>query len=518
MFALISGCIFLVSTTVATPVQLAASTLLNASSLESTDASAIDVIQCFAPPLPPLGPFYPIIYSGCIDAADKMMAHVRGDVPLIFSRSEHADYPLPWRARSGNSMMTLNVLNEDDEDIMCIQDAHRIALTLCHMCVGEYHRYGGRTPVGPRGVVQIAVYATGPITLEATDPAVPQPSLVIARQTEQRDLGLLNTSSHATTNISVHNFSNAEEGECFSKSGPTPRRYLYPVVSIDCINAAQEMMKNRREHVSMTFGRRAGMDFKLPWRARNRSCIVTVDTLNDVDFDKIVLYEVFTTALDRIEKCTTGENRFGGSKVVGSKKVVYVFVFGIGSPLQLPAPASSAPIHIVARAQIETSELSLINTSCSQSTLPLNPTSAPTTNTPTLRGVPECFDPPSAREHSVPISNFADCEAATEEIVGSRTRSQIYIFSRKASTDPDHYQLPATFRTRTCVVHLDMDNSKEEDSVRLAYVESTAYVLAHKCSGLENPEEKWGGTMTVGVGAAKDVIRVWVYGVMPQVP
>lgn len=62
-------------------------------------------------------------------------------------------------------------------------------------------------------------------------------------------------------------------------------------------------------------------------------------------------------------------------------------------------------------------------------------------------------------------------------------------------------------------MHLDMDSPDAEDTVRLSYVESTAWVLAHKCSGLEKPEEKWGGTMTVSVGA-QDLIRVWVYGVV----
>ena len=408
--------------------------------------------------------------------------------------------------------MTLDVLDKNDEDIMCVREAHDIALALCRVCASGYYRYGGRTPVGPRGVVYITVYATGPVT----GPPVFQPSDVTARQIKPRSPALLDTSSLATTSLSIHNTSNTEEGECFSESGPTPRRHLYPVRSLDCFKAAQEMLKNRRDHVPMEFGRqatKAGLVFKLPWTARNRSCIVTVDTLNNDDSDTIVLWEVYSAALNRIEKCTTGEEKFGGRLEVGPKKVVYVYVFGIGSPLQLLPPASSAPTHVVARAQIENSELSLLNTSSPQTTDPTNAISVLTTNASTLRGIPECFDAPLPRERSVPISNFADCEAATFDIVGARPRTQIFIFSRNPSTDPDHYQLPATFRRRTCVVHLDMDSPDAEDTVRLSYVESTAWVLAHKCSGLEKPEEKWGGTMTVSVGA-KDLIRVWVYGVV----
>ncbi|KAL9068030.1 MAG: hypothetical protein Q9161_006475 [Pseudevernia consocians] len=525
MFAIISRFLFIVSSTVATHSQLVAPNVVNASSLDKTVAftsNGWSIFQCFAPPLPPPGPFNPIRYLECTDAADKMMANVRADVPFTFSRSDNADVQLPWRARSGNCVMTMDVLNEDDEDIMCIQEPHGIAVALCRVCVSGYYRYGGRTPVGPRGVVYISVYGTTPITVEAAGPAAPQQSQVVARQIKPGAPGLLNTSSLTTTGIPVLNISNADEGECFSDSGPSPRSHLYPVKSLDCINAADEILKNRRAHVSMVFSRRAtgaGLDFKLPWTARNRSCVVTVDTLNDADFDRILLFKVYQTAMNRIAECTTGGNRFGGRKAVGSKNVVYVYVFGIGSPLQTPALALSAPTHVVvARARINNIERNPPNTSRSQTTEPLNRTSTtPTANPSPLRGRVECFDPPLPRERSVPISKFADCEAATKEIVGSRTRSQIYIFSRRPSSDPDRYPLPATFRSGTCAVHLDMESEDAEDAVRLGYVESTAWVLAHKCSGLEEPEKKWGGTMTVAVGA-KDLIRVWVYGVVPPPP
>ncbi|CAD6589078.1 MAG: hypothetical protein ASARMPREDX12_003583 [Alectoria sarmentosa] len=516
MFATISGCLLLWST-VATPFHLVTPSLLRASSYGNTSASTLNAsnnFQCFDPSFPPPGPFYPIKYSRCTDAADKVLPDVRGNVPLSFSRGDNADIQLPSRARSGNCVMGLDVLDKDDEDIIGSQDAHGIALALCTLCVKGYYRYGGKTPVGPRGVVQISVHGTMPLTVDAAGPAASQPSRTSPQQFGRRSPVSFNTSSLNITGISMLNASTANRGECFSRSGPSPRRHLYPVKSLDCFNAADEMMKNRREEAAMTFGRRAGMDFKLPWRARDKSCIVTIDVLNDVDFDKIVLWEVYATALDRIEECTTGENIFGGRRVVGSKNVVYVYVFGFGSPLQIPAPALPAPPVVIAREQIEKSELSLLNTSTSETINPLSLTSAPTTNTPPLRGIPECYDPPSPRERSVPISNFTDCEAATKDVVGTRSRYQIYVFSRTPSTDPDHYQLPATFRTRTCVVHLDMESEDAEDPVRVGFVESTAYVLAHKCSGLEEPEERWGGTMTVGVGA-RDLIRVWVYGVLP---
>lgn len=339
MINIVSACLFLVPSTIATDLQLATPSLFNSSSLNYTDASSLNasnVFQCFAPSFPPPGPLHPIIYSGCTDAADKMMANIRADLPAIFGRCENADVHLPWRAYGGNCVMTLDVLTANDEDIMCFREVHDIALLLCRMCVSGYYRYGGRKAVGPRGVVYISVYATGPVTVGAAGPPELQPSALVAKHFKPETPNLPDTSSLATTSLTILNTSNTGVGECFSESGSTPRRHLYPVKSADCFNAAHEMLKNRREHVSMTFSRRttgAGLDFKLPWTARNRSCVVTVDTLNNDDSDRIVLWQVYSGALNRIEECTTGDEKFGGRLVVGRMKVVYVYVFGIGSPL-----------------------------------------------------------------------------------------------------------------------------------------------------------------------------------------
>ena len=204
MFVLASGYLLLRTSAYATPLELAAPRLLNASSLNSTGATASaasNAFQCFDSPFPPPGPFYPIVYSACIDAADAILANVRADVPLLFSRSDNADVQLPWLARCGNCVMTLNVVNEHDEDIIVVQDARTIALALCRMCVGGYYRYGGRTPVGPRGVVWISVSGTRPGIVEATGPATPQLSNAVARYIEPRSPSLLNTSLTSPTNI-----------------------------------------------------------------------------------------------------------------------------------------------------------------------------------------------------------------------------------------------------------------------------------------------------------------------------
>ena len=106
-------------------------------------------------------------------------------------------------------MMVLDVANQHDEDIMSLRTTHEIALALCSMCVGGYYKYGGTTPVGPRGVVRISVYGTGPMIEGNTDPAASQPSHVIERSIEPGGSGLPDTSSLAVAGISVSTTSNA---------------------------------------------------------------------------------------------------------------------------------------------------------------------------------------------------------------------------------------------------------------------------------------------------------------------
>ena len=121
-----------------------------------------------------------------------------------------------------------------------------------------------------------------------------------------------------------------------------------------------------------------------------------------------------------------------------------------------------------------------------------------------------CYDPPLPRERLWPI-DVKDCEAAAEEIFTDKQPDQRYTFSREPVVTNFYYALPATFRHKSCIVHLDMNNDSDRDTVRLTIVEATAWVLAHKCSGEEKSGEQYGGQGTVGVGS-KGLINVWVYG------
>ena len=278
-----------------------------------------------------------------------MLSNVQSNVPSVFSRGEDADVQLPWRIRGGNCLISLDVLNEGDEEIMSIQDAHEIAIALCRICVSGYYRYGGRTPVGPRGVVYISVFGTTPVTVEAIGPAASQPSHAIAKrighQIESRDPLAPETSFLAPMGKPNSSTSNTNKAECFSNRDPPPRIHPNPAKSLDCFNAADEMLKNKPVHVELRFGRRADADFRLPWSARSESCIVTIDTLNDLDFDTLTLFEVHQTTIAQIRGCTIAGNTLYGSRAVGPRDIVYVFVFGLRMPEFGSLPAAG---HVVA--------------------------------------------------------------------------------------------------------------------------------------------------------------------------
>ena len=355
MISIISLCLLFIMSTLSVPLQLAApgplkGSLVNASIANSASANAF---KCFDSTFSPPVPSYPIEYSTCTDAADRLLANARGDVLSIFSRDEDADIQLPWRLRSKNCMMTVNVLNEDDEDIICLQDAHAIALALCRMCADGYYRYGGRTPVGARGVVFISVLGTRPLTIDATGSSATETSHIVARRVNP-DFGPSlrisdNISSLSPTDPHIPHISTPDKGQCYNATTPSPLKHAYPIQSPDCQNAADELVKKQPAFRNMKFGRGASMDFRLPWTVWNETCIVHVDTRNDIDYDTLAPWEVYETALDRIEECTKGADDYGGRKAVGPRGVVWVYVFGVRPPPKASAAALAVPTHVVAR-------------------------------------------------------------------------------------------------------------------------------------------------------------------------
>ncbi|KAM0797913.1 hypothetical protein BDR22DRAFT_860779 [Usnea florida] len=319
------------------------------------------------------------------------------------------------------------------------------------------------------------------------------------------------TFSNAASLLSLKVPSNGNEVDgCFNPATQYGR--LYHPVEQDCLNAAKELFDAGDPFKPTRFARRSYAGFSLPKVVQNGTCVILIDVMDDDVEDHFEPWLVYSTALDLSRRCTQGELRFGGRLATGKSKVVDVLVFGRVSPLQkgvLEQTASTSAV-VVAREQIATSvlnETSLELTKPSEGTTSSPNKSLNMTSPGTLL---ECNDPPLPRERAWPIS-FPDCEMAAAEIFADRDRNQRYIFSRKAVATNLYFPLPATFRNKSCVVRLDMNNDSDQDIVRLSIVEATAWVLAHKCSGEEKSVDQYGGWGTVGVGT-QGFIKVWVYG------
>ena len=74
---------------------------------------------------------------------------------------------------------------------------------------------------------------------------------------------------------------------------------------------------------------------------------------------------------------------------------------------------------------------------------------------------------------SIDVVNDADRDRfkpwliAADAIIGDRRPNQKYTFSRESVATEFYYPLPASFRYRTCIVLLDMNNDGDQDTVRL---------------------------------------------------
>ena len=121
--------------------------------------------------------------------------------------------------------------------------------------------------------------------------------------------------------------------DCFN--GPTQVAALIPTKLEDCRNAAEDLLQDIEPFQPITFARRYRAGFSLPQLVRSGSCVISVDVLNEKDYDYFMPVVVELAAIDLARRCTTGLYHGGGRTAVGPKKVVNVAVsFGRGTPAE----------------------------------------------------------------------------------------------------------------------------------------------------------------------------------------
>lgn len=398
------------------------------------------------------------------------------------------------------------------------------ALDLASERVGGVHGLGGRRTVGPRGVVELVVFgregAAGDVGGDGEgEVGGGLGSNVTAVDGEGDVAETGNTTSLELAARSLVNTSSLDaHGMCVEMPG------AHAIGSVvdhrDCYRAAGNMIEGKPHDSLLTFSRNPNATFHLPATFDSGTCSITVDVLDANDEDTFEFGTLYDAVLDVANRCTMSPEQavdiWGGNRTVGIKGLVNVVVSGM-APLVLESePPISGNAHVVTRTLAESkvpeiSHDSFVREALAGSGKPAIISNGSSANIVTrLGGALTCYDPPLPRELLYPYV-ASDCDKASDEIIGDRNRWAAYIFSRKPSTNPYWYQLPVKYTHNSCVIRIDMENDKAEDAVRVAYVASSAWVLARKCSGEEDPEYRYGGFMTVSVGAA-DLISIHVYG------
>lgn len=434
-------------------------------------------------------------------------------------------FKLPITVRKGSCVISLDVADDDDRDWVQPWALYAAALEVVERCVG-----GGRRSVGPRGVVEVSVFgrevrAGGRLPGEVSNSTIRD-----GGGADGNASSMGNSTELELATPSLVNASNLDAGAmCFEM--PKAYEIRGAADQRDCYQAADEMIEGKPRGMPLTFGRNSDATFHLPATFNYGTCYIFVDVLNAGDEDTFELWTLYGVVLDVANRCTMSPdqatNIWGGKGTAGPRGLVNVYIAGMASPETVPVPTTSGNAHVVTRAHAESKASNISDASSVGPDVPILEALAsggkPGLNTSTnisngwsasiitrLGGELTCYDPPLPREMLYPYVS-SDCDEANDQIIGSRNKWAPYIFSRKPSTDPHWYQLPVKYTYGSCVIFIDMKNDKDEDSVRVTYVASSAWVLAHKCSGEENPEYRYGGFMTVSVGAA-DLISINVYG------
>lgn len=473
--------------------------------------------DCFSSPL-----LHPPIYTDCFSAASALLSNIPS--PKRFTGKENAGFKLTKTIAKGSCIISLDVANENVDQVQpwAVYAAVR---EVVERCVG-----GGRRSVGPEGVVEVSVFgrevgAGGGLLGEVSNSTV-----VDGGGIEGNASSMGNSTELELATPPLFNGSSLDAGGmCFEM----PKAYEIRGAADrgDCYQAADDMIKGKPRGMPLTFGRNPHAAFHLPATFNHGTSSIFVDVLNAGDEDTFELWTLYGVVLDVANRCTLSPdqatNIWGGKGTAGPRGLVNVYIAGMASPETVSVPTTSGNAHVVTRTHAESKASNISDASFVGPDVPILEALAsggkPGLNTSTnilngssasiitrLGGELTCYDPPLPREMLYPYVS-SDCDEANDQIIGNRNKWAPYIFSRKPSTDPHWYQLPVKYIYGSCVIFIDMKNDKDEDSVRVTYVASSAWVLAHKCSGEENPEYRYGGFMTVSVGAA-DLISINVYG------
>ena len=110
----------------------------------------------------------PAQVNDCYQAA--LLFRQKGSLtrPLVFTRKPtRSVFPLPQVLRAGTCVISVDVVNDDDEDEFTLEVANNGALGIAMDCVWGSSHVGGKKFVGPKKVVYVMVFGRNPPPISA---------------------------------------------------------------------------------------------------------------------------------------------------------------------------------------------------------------------------------------------------------------------------------------------------------------------------------------------------------------
>ena len=124
---------------------------------DTNTPSTNDYQGCFDHPSPLAG-LYQTKLSDCKSAAEDLIQGFKPYEPIMFARKYKARFQLPQVVRSGNCLLSIDVLGDKDYDFLMPIVVQLAAVDLARRCTqGLHHSGGGRTVVGQKQVVNVVV-------------------------------------------------------------------------------------------------------------------------------------------------------------------------------------------------------------------------------------------------------------------------------------------------------------------------------------------------------------------------
>ena len=345
----------------------AASLQSGVSILSSSDAVSLLIVNdsssdnedgdCFNPTTPYRG-LYPAKEQDCLNAAKDVFDIRDAFRPTTFARRGRDGFKLPKVVRNATCVISIDVMNDSDEDYFQPWLVYIAALDIAHRCTQGAFRYGGRTTTGPKKVVDVLVFGrTWPLHEGVVKSTALKSAVVTAKdQPASGKSSLLNEASQTKdsqnetslnlTGRSVANTTSLDEIlrlnapklgsslECYDP--PMPRERAWPINFGDCRVATAAIFKDKDQNQRYTFSREpvaTKFYYPLPAKSMYKSCVVLLDMSSNSDQDIVRLSIVEATVFVLAHKCSGEEgsvDRYGGrTRVgVGAQNLINVWVYG----------------------------------------------------------------------------------------------------------------------------------------------------------------------------------------------